>query len=86
MTLSTTRITNGYHRVFWNGQKTPYMIINGSLGLSGRNTQNHYGFYREPDAQGNGGTPTKWVGSLASCKKILAYTFTKNPDRAKRGA
>lgn len=70
MTLSTIRTAPGEFKVLWNGADTGYTIVNGSRGLSDRDTPNMYGFVK-PDGS------HKWIGTLQSCKKILAYSFTK---------
>ena len=50
--LTTTKITTGEFTVQWNGQPSGYRIVNGSLGLSGRDTLNMYGVVRagQPNA------------------------------------
>lgn len=68
--LTTKRISNGEFEVYWNGQKTSFEIINGSLGLSGKDTPNVYGII-QPNK------PVKWIGTLQACKKVLSLTFQK---------
>jgi hypothetical protein len=70
MMLTTEKEMRGSFLVFWNGKNTKYRIINGSIGVSGRNTANIYGIV----------TPSgkyRWIGSLQACKKALALTFKK---------
>ena len=66
--VKTVRVSNGHFDTYWNGVKMPYTIINGSLGLSGRDTTNTYGI-------ANAGK-VNWVGPLVSCKKLLERKFT----------
>lgn len=68
--LTTVKVATGEFEVFWNGKKTSYRIVNGSRGLSGKDTRNVYGICKT-DAS------VKWIGPLASAKKILELTFTK---------
>jgi hypothetical protein len=68
--LTTRKLMTGEFAVDWNGIDTGYRILNGSRGLLGRDTPNMYGFVK-PD-----GTH-KWIGTLAACKKLLAYSFQK---------
>jgi hypothetical protein len=70
MTLTTTKEATGEFAVLWNDELTGYSIINGSRGLSGRNTPNVYGIVK-PDGS------HRWIGTLQACKKILAHTFQK---------
>lgn len=67
--MTTKRIANGQFEVLWNGEPTKYSIINGSLGLSGRNTQNHYGI--------TSGTGLTWVGTLQAAKKLVRFWLEK---------
>ena len=60
--MAPIRDALGEFSVTWRGEPTGYRIINGSLGLSGRNTQNMYGIVK-PNGE------HKWIGSLAGCKK-----------------
>lgn len=62
--FSTKMIAPGEFECFWNGVSTGDTIINGSRGLSGRDTRNMYGI------RWNTGKLV-WVGSLASCKKAV---------------
>jgi hypothetical protein len=75
--LTTTCVATGQFEVRWNDQPTGYSIINGSLGLSGRDTRNTYGIVK-PDGS------RKWIGSLASCKKLLTNTFTKREKESQK--
>lgn len=65
--LTTERTDDGF-AVLWNGQATGYSIINGSKGLSGRDTRNMYGII-SPSGQ------VTWIGSLQSAKQLLARKF-----------
>ena len=64
--FSTKRISNGEFACYWNGEETGDQIINGSLGMSGRETQNMYGVIWK-------GGKTVWIGSLASAKKTAEH-------------
>ena len=64
------KITTGEFEVLLNGQPTERTIVNGSRGLSGRNTQNVYGICKEGS--------TRWIGTLQACKKIMVFTLTKD--------
>ena len=75
--LTTTRTAPGEFSVYWQGAETKYQIINGSLGLSGRDTPNVYGIVNPV------GT-VKWVGTLSACKKTLALTL-RNHDSITKG-
>lgn len=66
--LTTQKVATGEFKVIWNGADTGRRIVNGSAGLSGRDTQNVYGIVVP-------GNPPKWIGTLAACKKILAFTM-----------
>lgn len=61
--LTTTKTDAGVFDVLWNGLPTPYRILNGSRGVSGRDSVNTYGISK--------GEAVTWVGSLHSCKGIL---------------
>ena len=69
MAMTARKVVTGEFDVLWNGEPTPYSIVNGSLGLSGRDTRNHYGI------AGNG--KVSWIGSLAKCKKTVAFWLSK---------
>ena len=80
--FSTKKISSGEFACCWNGKETGDRIVNGSRGLSGRDSQNMYGVIW------NGGKIV-WIGSLAAAKKtaehgikvrmknIIADTFRK---------
>ena len=70
--LTTNRIAAGQFEVLWNGQKTDWHIVNGSLGLSGRDTQNVYGIANEVTGK------RCWIGTLQACKKCLTLTLKKS--------
>jgi hypothetical protein len=70
--ITTKRVGNGHFEVLRNGVKTGYLIINGSLGTSGRG-QNMYGFIAP------GKTGAEWKGSLAACKRAVAYILKRQP-------
>lgn len=65
--FKTVRVSNGQFDTYWNDVKMPYTIVNGSLGLSGRDTANMYGISH--------GGKVNWIGSLVSCKKLLGRKF-----------
>lgn len=78
--FSTKKIASGEFECFWNGASTGDTIINGSRGLSGRDTPNMYGI------RWNTGKLV-WVGSLASCKKaVRANCERKAKAEPKSGA
>lgn len=68
--LTTTKISNGFFKCFWNGVESQYNIINTSMGASGRGNnvyaiENKYtGIY-------------KVVGSLQQTKKVVGFTLKK---------
>jgi hypothetical protein len=64
--FTTKRIADGEFECFWNGVSTGDLIINGSRGLSGRDTRNVYGI------RWNSGK-LAWIGTLAACKKAVAF-------------
>ena len=66
--LTTNKTSQGNFDVLWNGQPTGWIIVNGSLGVSGRDTRNMYGIAK--------GDLIKWVGPLASCKKLLTLKLS----------
>lgn len=70
MTITFNRVATGQFEVLNDGQETGYRIINGSAGLSGRDTQNVYGVVR-PTGK------VVWIGSLQSAKKCILLTFKK---------
>lgn len=69
--LTTDKGSTGHFAVLWNGAPTRYEIVNGSLGLSGRDSRNVYGIINYKSGE------TKWIGSLASCKKLVTYWLGK---------
>lgn len=64
------KVQTGIFDVYVNGEKVKYQIINGSLGMSGRDTVNTYGITK-PDGS------VTWIGPLNSCKKGLVYSLGK---------
>jgi len=69
--LTTNKIATGQFEVLWNGEKTDWTIFNGSMGLSGRNTQNVYGITNIKTGQ------RRFIGTLQACKKCLALAMKK---------
>ena len=72
--MTTSKLSTGQFSVSWNGNDTGYRIVNGSLGYSGQNTQNMYGIVNPQGGH-------KWIGSLVSCKKVLALTLKRQQER-----
>ena len=68
MVVTFKRISNGEFESYADGSKTPYRIVNGSLGLSG-NGRNMYGIVK--------GDSVKWLGPLRTCKKAVEYSLQK---------
>lgn len=68
--ITTRKIDTGEFEVLWNGEVTEYRIINGSRGLSGRDTRNVYGIVHP-------GRAPLWIGSLPACKKLLTLTLSR---------
>lgn len=68
-TITFQKTSTGHFAVLVDGQTSEYAIVNGSLGLSGRNTENVYGVVR--------GSQIRWIGSLAKAKKAVALTLTR---------
>jgi len=68
--LTTVKTATGTFDVYWNGERTGYTIVNGSLGLSGRDSANMYGYARRENAP-------RWIGSLTDCKKMLATKLAR---------
>ena len=64
--FTTKRIANGEFECFWNGVSTGDTIINGSRGVSGRDSNNMYGVVWK-------GGKIVWIGSLASAKKTAEH-------------
>ncbi len=72
--LTTNKIATGQFEVLWNGKKTDWTVFNGSLGLSGRDTQNVYGIANHVTGK------RRFIGTLQACKKCLALTFKKQAN------
>ena len=72
--MTTKKIGTGEFEVLWNGNDTGRRIINGSRGVSGRDSRNMYGITTP-------GKPVTWIGSLQSCKGILEQTFKAKPPK-----
>ncbi len=68
--LTTTKISNGFFKCFWNGVESRYNIVNTSMGASGRGN-NVYAIENT-----NSGT-FKVVGSLQQTKKVVGFTLKK---------
>lgn len=64
--VSFQRVATGIFDVLRNGEKTKHQIVNGSLGLSGKDTPNVYGVTKS-----NGSV--QWVGTLQASKKLVTY-------------
>lgn len=69
-TVTFQKTATGQFDVLLNGQKTEYGIINGSLGLSGKDTRNMYGITK---ATGS----VRWVGTLQAAKKMVTFWVLK---------
>lgn len=69
--MTTKKIGTGEFEVLWNGQPTRFSIVNGSRGLSGRDTFNMYGIVTA------GKETPKWIGTLHNAKKIVADWLKK---------
>lgn len=65
MTITTRKETTGEFTVLKDGQETGYRIVNGSRGVSGKDSRNMYGIV-SPSGR------VTWVGALASCKALVA--------------
>lgn len=74
--FSTVNIATGHFDVYWDGTKTDWRIVNGSLGMGGRDTRNVYGIVK--------GDFIRWIGPLVTCKKTLAFTLRKQADGGAR--
>jgi len=70
MSITIERILPGHFRAKVNGEWTQYMIVNGSLGLTGKG-RNIYGIENL-----NTGKIT-WIGSLAAAKKLVTHWLKK---------
>lgn len=66
------RIQTGIFECYLDGQKTEYEIINGSAGLSGRDTNNTYCISRN-------GALVKVLGPLRTCKMFMTAKLTRQP-------
>jgi len=66
--LTTQKIVTGFFEVYWNGEKTEWVIFNGSVGMSGLGG-NVYGIRNTKTGL------SRRVGTLAQCKKSLALTL-----------
>ena len=64
------RIGTGEFESYLNGEKTEFGIVNGCLGMSGRDTRNIYGVTRN-------GELVKWLGPLRTCKSMIEFTLRK---------
>jgi hypothetical protein len=73
-TVTFKRIGLGEFESYLNGVLTPWKIYNGSLGLSGRDTANHYGISR------NHGESVKWLGPLRTCKFMVTDILSRDAD------
>lgn len=69
-TVTFKKITTGVFDVLLNGSATKYSIINGSAGLSDRDTFNMYGI---ATAAGN----VRWIGTLHAAKSIVTTWLKK---------
>ena len=70
LNVTFKRVANGEFHSFVDGVKTPWVIINGSLGMSGRDTRNIYGITKD-------GMSAKWLGPLRTCKMAVTFTLQK---------
>lgn len=64
------KIQTGIFDAYVDGVKTPYGIVNGCLGMTGRDTINTYGVTKN-------GVLVRWLGPLNTCKKMAAYILGK---------
>ena len=71
--VTFNRVCNGHFDVLKDGVKTDYYIVNGSLGVSGRG-RNLYGIGRESEI---GQGTIKWLGPLATCKRVVTNWLSK---------
>lgn len=62
--VTFTKESSGQFAAMRDGQLTGWLIVNGSQGLSGRDTRNMYGIVA-PSGK------VAWIGSLASCKRLI---------------
>ena len=68
--MTTKKIANGYFKVLWDNENTEYVIVNGSLGQSGKEP-NMYGISNVLTGKMN------WQGSIQKCKKMVELTLKK---------
>lgn len=71
-TVTFVKVQTGIFNAFLNGQPTEYQIVNGCLGMSGRDTVNTYGVYNKAK------DTVRWFGPLRTCKAAIAFTLTKD--------
>lgn len=69
--IEIKKVQTGIFESFLNGKKTEYEIINGSLGMSGRDTHNMYG------VRNLAKDTVRWFGPLVTCKKAVIHTLEK---------
>jgi hypothetical protein len=74
-TIEIKRVFLGEFESYLNGEKTNLTIVNGSRGLSGRDTQNIYVVCK-------GGEITRIMGTLQMCKKAVTHWLTKRAKEA----
>lgn len=66
--VSFNRVQTGVFDVLVDGAKTDYQIVNGSMGVSGRDSANIYCIARN-------GELVKVLGPLNTCKKFMVAKF-----------
>ena len=64
MEITFKRVCTGQFDSYLDGVKTAYGIVNGSLGMSGRDTVNTYGVTKN-------GELVRWLGPLRTCKAMI---------------
>lgn len=69
-TIQFRKVATGEFDVLKDTVNTGYRIVNGSLGLSGRDTPNFYGIVTPSGRR-------QWVGTLQACKKLVTVWLTK---------
>ena len=69
--VTFAKVQTGIFDVLLNGEKTEYQIINGSLGMTGRDTVNMYGITNSTNQS------VRWFGPLVTCKKAITHTLNK---------
>lgn len=73
--VTFVKIQTGIFDVYVDGvKKDKWQIINGSLGLAGRDTRNVYGITRNA---GKEDEKVFWLGSLQTCKKTVMLWVRK---------